>query len=162
MSENSKTKDDIIKSVYFDRSGFQSIQKTYQDSKQKDASITLNDVKQWFSKHTQTKKQLYGYNSFINDEAFDEYQIDLAFFKSNEQEPCLVMIDIFSKYASAVPVKSKESVDVIVGVMECIKHIGKNLKYFTQIMKRLLNQVYFKNFVKKKILKLYILELMLM
>ena len=35
MSENSKTKDDIIKSVYFDRSGFQSIQKTYQDAKQK-------------------------------------------------------------------------------------------------------------------------------
>ena len=43
-------KDDIIKNIYFDRSGFGSVQTTYQDAKKKEPSITLTDVKEWFKK----------------------------------------------------------------------------------------------------------------
>jgi len=60
------------------------------------------------------KTQLKGYNSFINDEAYDEYEIDLAFIKTeNKTHILLVMLDIFSKYASAIEIDSKETPDVI-------------------------------------------------
>ncbi len=44
-------KNDIIKSIYYDRSGYSSIQKTYNDAKEKEPSITLKNVKDWFSKN---------------------------------------------------------------------------------------------------------------
>ncbi len=74
-------KDNIIKKIYYDPAGYSSIQKTYQDANQKDSNITLQDVKNWFSKNVERTKQLRGYNSFINDEAFEEFQVDLAFLK---------------------------------------------------------------------------------
>ena len=70
MSDN---KNDIISKIYFDRSGFGSINRTYQESKQKDKSITLNDVKEWFKKHVEQKKQLRGFNSFISPHPYYEF-----------------------------------------------------------------------------------------
>ena len=35
------SKTDVLKKIYFDRSGFGSMQTTYKDAKQKDPSITL-------------------------------------------------------------------------------------------------------------------------
>ena len=64
------------------------------------------------------KRKPTGYNSYITDEANFEYQIDLAFWKSDEQDPCLVMIDIFTKYAVCIPISSKATADVIAGVLE--------------------------------------------
>ena len=73
-------KHNIIKNIYHDPSGFGSVQKTYQEAREKDSSITLQNVKDWFSKNVERKKQLKGYNSFINDGAHEEYQVDLALF----------------------------------------------------------------------------------
>ena len=42
------TKTDVLKKIYFDRSGFGSMQTTYKDAKEKDNSITMNDVKDFF------------------------------------------------------------------------------------------------------------------
>ena len=53
MSDN---KNDIISKIYFDRSGFGSIQTTYKDAKAKEPTITLNDVKEWFKKNVEQKK----------------------------------------------------------------------------------------------------------
>ena len=64
------------------------------------------------------------------------------------------MIDIFSKYASAVPVKSKESVDVIVGVMECIKHIGKKPKRFYSDHEKAFESSLFQEFCEKEDIKI--------
>ena len=44
----SERKDEIISKVYFDRSGFGSISKTYQDANEKDNTITLDNVKNCF------------------------------------------------------------------------------------------------------------------
>ena len=114
-------KDNIIKNIYYDPSGYSSIQKTYQEANKKDSSITLQNVKDWFSKNVERTKQLKGYNSFINDEAFEEFQVDLAFFKD---DTCLVMIAIFSKYATAIPISSKETPDVIAGILEGFQKMG--------------------------------------
>ena len=60
---NSSKKDDIINNIFYDRSGFGSIATTYKDVKQKDSSITLNDVKEWSKRNVEQKKQLRGQNS---------------------------------------------------------------------------------------------------
>ena len=48
-------KDDVIKNIYFDRSGFGSVSTTYKDANKKEPSITLNDVKEWFKKNIEVK-----------------------------------------------------------------------------------------------------------
>ena len=42
------SKTHVLKKIYFDRSGFGSTQTTYKDAKQKDTSITMNDIKDFF------------------------------------------------------------------------------------------------------------------
>ena len=74
-------KNNIINNVYKDKSGFSSIQKTYQEANAKDSTITSQNVRDWFAKNVERKKQLKGYNSFINDGAQEEYQVDLALLK---------------------------------------------------------------------------------
>ena len=74
-------KDNIINKIYYDPSGYSSIQKTYQEARDKDSSITLKNVKEWFAKNVDRTKNLKGYNSYINNEAFEEFQVDIAFLK---------------------------------------------------------------------------------
>ena len=68
-----------------------------------------------------------GYNSFIADHFKQEYQIDLCFFNENEDDEYkigLVIIDIFSKYATLVPIKSKQPHDILEGLEDGFKNIG--------------------------------------
>ena len=74
-------KQDIIKQVYFDPVGFDSIKRTFEDAQKKDKTITLNDVKQFFKTNIEQKKQLKWYNSFVANEAKFEYQIDFFLFR---------------------------------------------------------------------------------
>ena len=108
----SDDKNDIINKIYFDRSGFGSIQTTYKDAKAKDKSITLSDVKEWFKKTIEQKKQLRGQNSFIPPYPKYEYQMDLFFINDLEK------IDIFTKYMVVIPIKSKSEGDIAAGMIE--------------------------------------------
>ena len=60
----SERKDEIISKVYFDRSGFGSISKTYQDANKKANTITLDNVKNWFYRNVENKRKPKGYNSY--------------------------------------------------------------------------------------------------
>lgn len=82
-------KDKTINDVYYDRAGFGSQRVTYLDAKKKDPSITMQDVKDWFSENIDRKSQLSGYNSFVAPEANYEYQLDLSsiYFSQRSEEP---------------------------------------------------------------------------
>ena len=126
MSDKNK----IISDIYFDRSGFGSIATTFKDAKAKDKSITLADVKAWFEKNLDRKRPMSGFNSFIAPYAYYEYQIDVFFITNNDLKNQkfrigLVMIDIFSKFAVVVPIKSKQPPDLLAGIMEGINKMGK-------------------------------------
>ena len=109
--------------------GLAVLKKTYEDAREKESTITLQNVRDWFAKNVERKKQLKGYNSFINDGAYEEFQVDLAFFKVKEElDIGLVMIDIFSKYATVIPIRSKETPDVLAGMMEGFQKMGGNPK----------------------------------
>ena len=146
-------KDTIIKNIYYDRAGYGSIQKTYKEARDKESSITLKNVKDWFQKNIERTKQLKGYNSFINNEAFEEFQVDIAFFKAGELEPVLVMIDIFSKYATAIPIASKTPPDVIAGIMERIVKMGGKPKMIYSDNEGALNSNLFKNYCDSENIK---------
>ena len=125
------TKQDTISKIYYDRSGFGSVNTTYKDAKAKDSSITLNDVKEFFKNNVEQKKQLRGYNSFVAHEAYWEYQADLFFVADLEKQTYpagLLMVDIFSKYMVVIPVKSKSEGDVASGRIEGMNKMGKKPK----------------------------------
>ena len=83
-----------------------------------------------FLKNVEQKRKPRGQNSFVAPHAYYEFQIDL-FFISNDDLPNqkfrvgMLCIDIFSKWMTVVPIKSKQPPDVLAGVMECIQKMGK-------------------------------------
>ena len=110
-----------ISKVYYDRSGYGSITTTYKDAKQKEQSITLTDVKEWFQKNIEQKKQLRGKNSFIAPHPYFEFQLDYFFINDIPNQKFKVgmaLIDIFTRYSTVIPIKSKQLPDILAGVME--------------------------------------------
>ena len=120
-------KQEIINKIYHDLSGYGSMKTTLDDAKKIDKTITLNDIKGLFSKNVEKKTQLHGMNSFIAPHPYYEYQLDLFFINDLENQKIkigMVMIDIFTKYASVVPIASKGEGDVASGLLECLEKMG--------------------------------------
>ena len=129
------SKQDIISSIYCDRSGFGSKATTLKDSREKDKTIPMKDVEEFFKTNVEEKRKMRVENSFIAPHANWEYQVDLFFISKNDLENQkirigLVLIDIFSKYAAVIPVRSKEPPDVLAGIMEGLQKMGDKPKMF--------------------------------
>ena len=75
----SSNKQKVINENNFDRSGFGSRATTLKDSREKDASITKEDVEEAFKKNVEDKRKTRGQNSYIPPRAFHEFQFDLFF-----------------------------------------------------------------------------------
>ena len=126
MSEPERTKDDVIKSVYKDKSGFGSVMSTYLKARDVDKSITLKDVKNWFYTNVDNIDKAKGYNSYINNAPYQEYQMDLIFFGKEDDNlnAALSMIDIFSKFAVVIPMKNKEGPTIAAAIMEGVNRMN--------------------------------------
>ena len=77
----SSDKQKIINDIYYDRSGFGSRATTLKDAKKKDASITKEDVEEFFRKNVEEKRKPRGENSFVAPHAHWEYQAGFIFYK---------------------------------------------------------------------------------
>ena len=137
----SSNKQKIINDIYFDRSGFASRAQTLKDSREKDATITKEDVEQFCKRNIEEKRKPRGENSFVAPHAHFEYQLDLFFISKNDLENQknrigLVLIDIFSKYATVIPIKSKEPPDMLTGIMEGLHKIGDEQKTKNVLFRR--------------------------
>ena len=131
----SSNKQKIINDIYYDRSGFGSRATTLKDAREKDRSITKEDVEEFFKKNVEEKRRPRGENSFVAPHAYFEFQLDLFFISKHDLENQkfsigMVLIDIFSKYATVIPIKSKEAPDIIAGIMEGIQKMGGKPKMF--------------------------------
>ena len=84
MSEDDKkdtsSKQKIVNDIYYDRTGFGSKATTLKDAKQKDKTITMKDVEEFFKKNVEVKRNPRGYNSFIPPHNNHTYQIDIFFY----------------------------------------------------------------------------------
>ena len=47
------SKDDIIKKIYYDKSGYGSLKTTFDDVKKIDKTIKMDDIKQWFKENVE-------------------------------------------------------------------------------------------------------------
>ena len=127
------SKAETIAKVYYDQSGYGSKKATLSDARQKDKTITMDDINEFFQKNVEQKKQLRGYNSFVAPEHGYEYQVDLFFIgkkgdadlKNQKFDIGMVMIDIFSKYAVVIPIPSKDVGGIASGILEGINKMGK-------------------------------------
>ena len=54
------SKQDIISNIYFDRAGYQSKANTLKDARQKDKSITMNDINDFFRNNVDEKRNQGG------------------------------------------------------------------------------------------------------
>ena len=154
-------KDDVIKNIYFDRSGFGSVATTFKDAKAKEPSITLNDVKEWFRKNVEQKRKQRGTNSFVAPFNNHTYQVDIFFVGKTDFENTqkfragLVLIDVLSKYAVVVPIKSKDTYDVIKGTKEALKKMGEKPQLIYTDDERAIAGEDFQEFVEGEGIKLY-------
>ena len=124
-------KDKIIAKVYYDLAGYGSVAATLEDAKKYNSNITYDDVKRWKERNTERKTNLRGFNSFIVNKPFVEFQMDLAFFFDLNKETndktylgILLMIDIFTKYVAVVLIKTNTIPDVLEAVKDCLKKMG--------------------------------------
>ena len=160
MFINMSNKQKIIHDIYFDKSGFGSKKITLQDARKKDNSITADDVNEFFAKNVEEKRKPRGTNSFVAPYNNHTFQIDLFFISKDDIEAPqkfragLVCIDVLSKYAVVVPIKSKETPDVIAGTMEALKGMGSKPKLIYTDDKAIASSD-FKQYVEDEGIQLY-------
>ena len=125
------SKQDISRDVYFDRAGFGSRARTLKEAREKDKTITAEDINELFKNNVEQKRKPVGQNSFVAPHSAYEYQMDLFFINDMEEQKFkvgMLMIDIFDKFMSVVAIKSKTEGDVASGMIECLNKMGKKPK----------------------------------
>ena len=118
------SKQDTIAKIYYDRSGYGSRQTTLRDARENDPSIKKKILNNSFEKNVEIKKKPRGENSFVAPSNNQTYQIDLFFmgyydFDADQKfRAGLVCIDVLSKFAAVIPIKSKDGPDVLEGTRQ--------------------------------------------
>ena len=116
---------DILKEIYYNPENpgsFGSVNKLYERAKLKNHNITLEDVKNWLSGeltytlHKQAR-QNWKREKILVSAPCEQYQADLVDMQSFSRQNkgfryILTIIDCFTRYAYAIPVKSKNKNDV--------------------------------------------------
>ena len=120
------SKDSIIAKIYNDPAGYGSMQTTLADARKIDKTITSDDVKHWFQKNVERKTNLKGYNLFIADKPFQEFQIDLFFLPDRKEDAIggLLLIDISTKYVGVIPLYSKLPNEILEALKKGFEKMG--------------------------------------
>ena len=113
------TKEDIISNIYYNLEfGYGSIKNTFDQVKKQDKTIKIEDVQKWMKQQPNKQVKAYkGSNSYKAPFARFEYQIDImdvTNLQKTTAQPryALVVIDVFSKLADAIPMFNKDSISV--------------------------------------------------
>ena len=117
--------DGLIKKVYYDPGGYGTVQETFKEVKKLDSTIKVSDVKDWYERNIDRKKQLRGFNSYISKGPRDEYEVDLfdvRYLKdmAHGYPYGFLAIDNFTKYMWIIPIENKETPELIRAMGEII------------------------------------------
>jgi len=131
-------KKDIIERIYFDdRTGYRSVRDTWKNAREIDPNIEPKDVSQWKAELQPRKTPVSGYNSFIANAPFQDFQVELLFISQPKEgkkkkppskpAPALICVDTFSKYASVVLLQGEQKgkVNTAVGILEAFNEMGR-------------------------------------
>lgn len=128
----------ILKRIYYDfkkPGALGGIDKFYQNVKRRNKNITRNQVKQWlqgeeaYTLHKPVRRKFKRnkvYVSFI-DQQFEADLVDMSHLKKENTGYTFLLtcIDVLSKYAWAIPLKSKSAADVAQGFESILKTSGR-------------------------------------
>ena len=93
-------------------------------------SITYNDVKDFLERQKSRQTKPYrGFNSYVAHEPLQEIQVDIADFTRSVKENegyryCFVVVDVFTKFCHAVPIKDKKPNESLRAMTEVVNTIG--------------------------------------
>ena len=122
-------KDKIISKLYYDKAGYGSIDSVYKNARKQNNTISKRDVQVWFDTNiikTAHAMGPQGKNSFVAPHKGYEYQMDLFFIKDLKKQKYnagFLMIDIFTKYATVVPIDAKNGDQVAMGLIQSLKEM---------------------------------------
>ena len=117
--------------MYLDRAGFGSRSRTLEEAREKDKTITMSDINEFFRKNVEQKRKPVGSNSFVAPPSAYEYHMDLFFVNDLEDQKFrvgMLMIDIFDEFMHVVAIQGKKEEDLASGMIECLHKMGKKTK----------------------------------
>jgi hypothetical protein len=143
---------DLLRKIYYNPShpaSFSSLQKLFEEAKKKSPNIKIKDVSNWlkgqntYTLHRQRKKY-FKRNKIIAENINEQFQADLVDMQAFQAENngykyILTVIDIFSKFAFAIPCKNKTASSIIAGFKKVFKK-RKPFKIQTDQGKEFLNK----------------------
>ena len=152
---------ETVGNIYCDKAGFGSKNTTLKDAREKDKSITMKDVEEFFKKNVEIKRNPRGYNSFVAPHNKHTYQVDIFFISKKDLKvkqrfrAGLICIDVLSKYAVVVPVRRKETGSVIKGTKEAIRKMGGKPKIIYSDDEKAIASGEFQEYVEGEGIELY-------
>ena len=132
--ENTDRKDKLISKIYYDKGGYFSIERVYTMARKEDKTITKKYVQEWFASNIVKRAHAMGpqgKNSFVAPHKGYEYQMDLFFINDlthQKWEGGFVMIDIFTKYATVVPIHGTDGGQLSMGLIQSLKEMKQAQK----------------------------------
>ena len=128
--------DSTIKKIYYDPGGYGSMADTFKEAKKVDSSIKFSDVKDWFERSVERKKNLRGFNSYVSLGPRDEYEVDLFdvnYLGQDEFRYGLIAIDNFTKVMWVIPIKEKNTEELIRATKAIIENMEKPKKIYSDM-----------------------------
>ncbi|XP_074596488.1 uncharacterized protein LOC141851639 [Brevipalpus obovatus] len=131
-------KSTILSDIYYDSSshaGYASREKLWSEARSRDETITQSDVNEWLSGqlvytlHRDVRRNFLR-NRIIVSDIDEQWQADLVDMqefkaKNNGNGYILTIVDLFSKYAWAIPIKNKGSKPVAAAFHKLFKTGGR-------------------------------------
>lgn len=127
--------DPTIRNLYYnDKTGYTGIKKLYERAKARDNTITMSDVRAFLDKQythqiNRSDVRPKHYRTILANKPRDNYQMDLMIYNRFEKDGykyILTCIDVNSRYAVAIPLKTREVLGEG-GVLKAVKTIFKKM-----------------------------------
>ena len=142
----------LLKSIYTDLrhpASFSSPYNLFRAAKQKNPNILFKDVESWletqpvYTKYRRIKVK-YPHHKVLSRELRYQYQADLVDYSALKRDNCsftflLTIIDIFSRFALAIPIKSKIGPHVAAALEKAFKVMKPPRKLQTDMGKEFYN-----------------------
>ena len=133
----------LLDNLYYDEEdGYGSKRELYNQAKQKEPLVTMQEVEEFFkelSKKEPPLKDMFGHNSWIGNLPREQYQIDTGYINKGITEELahgddgyfLVCIDVFSKRAEVVPMYAVNSEEATKAFQKCVARMGFPKEVYT-------------------------------
>jgi len=125
--------DNLLAAIFYDkRTGFGSVESTFQAAKRQDPTIKKADVRRFIAKQeVRQRRKPLKVNGYVAKLPREEFQVDLLEFgKLAKPRYGFCCVDIFTKKGACIPIKKKTSDLTAEAMMKCFTELG----YPTSVM----------------------------